>query len=128
MPPAGCPGTRGLGLLDAGVEVRADGSVPVDGFSQTNVPSVFAVGDITHRINLTPVAIHEGHAFADTQFGGIERSVDHEFVPSAVFSHPQVGSVGFPEHEARNHYGELMSIDPSSGPCAIPCPGARKRP
>lgn len=101
------PFSKGLGLLDAGVEVRADGSVPVDEYSCTNVPSIFAVGDITNRINLTPVAIHEGHSFADTQFGGMDRPVDHEFVPSAVFSHPQVGSVGFSEEDARNHYGEI---------------------
>ncbi|KAA9130569.1 glutathione-disulfide reductase [Marinihelvus fidelis] len=101
------PKSEGLGLRAAGVDVRADGSVPVDEYSKTNVDSVFAVGDITHRVNLTPVALHEGHAFADTQFGGMPRPVDHAFVPSAVFSQPQVGSVGWPEHEARNHYGDI---------------------
>ncbi|MEE4175731.1 MAG: glutathione-disulfide reductase [Xanthomonadales bacterium] len=101
------PKTRGIGLVEAGVEVRADGSVPVDEYSQTNVPSIFAVGDVTHRINLTPVAIHEGHAFADTQFGGNPRPTDHDMVASAVFTHPQVGTVGVPEEEARHHYGEI---------------------
>jgi glutathione reductase (NADPH) len=101
------PYSRGLGLLDAGVTVRADGSVPVNEYSQTNLESVFAVGDITHRINLTPVALHEGHSFADSEFGGMRRSVDHAFVPSAVFSHPQVGSVGYSEEDARNHYGDV---------------------
>jgi glutathione reductase (NADPH) len=101
------PHSRGLGLVEAGVEVRADGSVPVDEYSRTSVDHIFAVGDITHRINLTPVAIHEGHAFADTQFGGMDRPVDHAFVPSAVFSQPTVGTVGYPEEEAANHYGEL---------------------
>jgi glutathione reductase (NADPH) len=101
------PNSAGLGLLDAGVEVRADGSIPVDDCSRTNLDNVFAVGDITHRINLTPVAIHEGHAFADTEFGGMPRPVDHEFVPSAVFSQPQVATVGFPEHEARHHFGDI---------------------
>ncbi|MEJ2533983.1 MAG: glutathione-disulfide reductase [Gammaproteobacteria bacterium] len=101
------PYSRGLGLPEAGVEVRADGSVPVDEYSRTSVPHIFAVGDITHRINLTPVAIHEGHAFADTQFGGMDRPVDHAFVPSAVFSQPTVGTVGYPEEEAGHHYGEL---------------------
>lgn len=101
------PNSRGLHLLDAGVEVRADGSIPVDEYSRTNVPNIFAVGDITHRLNLTPVAIHEGHAFADSEFGGRRRPVDHEFVPSAVFSQPPVGTVGFSEHDARYHYGDL---------------------
>ncbi len=101
------PNSMGLGLDEAGVEVRADGSIPVDECSRTNVDHVFAVGDITHRINLTPVAIHEGHAFADTQFGGMPRPVDHDFVPSAVFSNPQVGTVGHPEHLARSHFGEV---------------------
>ncbi len=101
------PASAGLGLLEAGVEVRASGSIPVDDHSRTNVPHIFAVGDITHRVNLTPVAIMEGHAFADTEFGGQPRPVDHAFIPSAVFSHPQVGTVGFSEDEARNHYGEV---------------------
>lgn len=101
------PNTAGLGLLDAGVEVRADGSIPVDGYSCTNQPHIFAVGDITNRLNLTPVAIHEGQAFADSEFGGRVREVDHQFVPSAVFTHPQIAAVGYTEAEARRHYGEL---------------------
>ncbi|MEM1411063.1 MAG: glutathione-disulfide reductase [Pseudomonadota bacterium] len=101
------PNTKGLGLLNAGVEVRADGSVPVDEYAQTNVPSIFAVGDVTHRINLTPVAIHEGHAFADTQFGNLPRATDHDMVASAVFTHPQVGTVGVSEEDAPHHYGEI---------------------
>jgi glutathione reductase (NADPH) len=101
------PNSAGLGLLDAGVEVRANGSIPVNEYSATNVPHIFAVGDITNRSNLTPVAIHEGHAFADSEFGGNRRPVDHEFIASAVFTQPQVGTVGFTEEEARNHYGEV---------------------
>jgi len=101
------PNSAGLGLPDAGVEVRADGSIPVDEYSRTSVENIFAVGDITSRVNLTPVAIHEGHAFADTEFGGRPRMVDHEFIPSAVFSQPQVGTVGFPEEQARTHFGEI---------------------
>jgi len=101
------PNTRGLGLEAAGVEVRADGSIPVDEYACTNVDHVFAVGDVTHRINLTPVAIHEGHAFADTQFGDRPRSTDHAFVPSAVFSNPQVGTVGVSEEDAAHHFGEV---------------------
>jgi glutathione reductase (NADPH) len=101
------PNTFGIGLDAAGVECRADGSIPVDEFARTNQPQVFAVGDVTHRINLTPVAIHEGHAFADTQFGGRERATDHEFIASAVFSNPQVGTVGFSEEEAPHHFGDI---------------------
>ncbi len=101
------PNSRGLGLLEAGVEVRANGSVSVDEYSATSVPHIFAVGDVTNRANLTPVAIHEGHAFADTVFGDRPRPVDHEFIPSAVFSQPQVGTVGFDEEAARHHYGEV---------------------
>jgi glutathione reductase (NADPH) len=101
------PNSRGLHLLDAGIEVRANGSIPVNEYSRTSVENIFAVGDITNRINLTPVAIHEGHAFADTEFGGMTRPVNHEFVPSAVFTQPPVGTVGYTEDEARQHFGEI---------------------
>ena len=101
------PNCKGLHLLNAGIEVRADGSIPVDEWAKTSVDHIFAVGDITNRINLTPVATHEGHAFADTVFGNNPRSSDHEFVPSAVFTQPQIGTVGFSEEEARQHYGEI---------------------
>lgn len=101
------PNVRDMGLEKAGVELTPQGSIVVDEWSQTSQPHIFAVGDVTHRLNLTPVAIHEAHAFADTQFGGMERPVDHEFVPSAVFSQPPVGAVGLPEDEARLHYGDL---------------------
>ena len=69
--------------------------------------NIFAVGDVTNRVNLTPVAIHEGHAFADSEFGGMRRPVNHEFVPSAVFSQPPVGTVGHSEEQARVHCGEI---------------------
>lgn len=101
------PATAELGLASAGVDVRADGSIPVDEYSRTNVPNIFAVGDVTHRIALTPVAIMEGHAFADSEFGGSRRPVDHAFVPSAVFSNPQVGSVGYSEQAAPAHCGDV---------------------
>ena len=101
------PNSKGLKLLNAGIEVRADGSIPVDEFSKTSMDHIYAVGDITNRVNLTPVAIHEGHAFADSEFGGRHQMVDHEFIPSAVFTQPQVGTVGYSEHQARQHYGEL---------------------
>ena len=101
------PNVRGLGLENAGVEVRADGRVVVDEFSNSSVGHIYAVGDVTSRVNLTPVAIYEGHAFADTLFGGKTRPVNHEFVPSAVFSQPPVGTVGYSEEMATHHFGPV---------------------
>lgn len=101
------PNVKGLGLRDAGVEVQPGGMIPVNEYSRTNLDNVYAVGDVTNRVNLTPVALMEGHAFADTEFGGKPRAVNHQFVPSAVFSHPPVGTVGYTEAEARVHFGEL---------------------
>ncbi|MEQ8349723.1 MAG: glutathione-disulfide reductase [Sneathiellaceae bacterium] len=101
------PNTSGLGLDAAGIACAESGAVIVDAYSRTNVPSVFAVGDVTDRVNLTPVAIREGHAFADTEFGGMDRKADHDNVPSAVFSQPSVGSVGLTEAEARKRYARL---------------------
>jgi len=101
------PSTANLGLDKAGVAVDEKGAVVVDAYSRTSVPNIFAVGDVTDRINLTPVAIREGHAFADTQFGGMDRKVDHESVPSAVFSQPSVGTVGLTEAEALKRHGRL---------------------
>jgi len=101
------PNVRGLGLVEAGVEAKPGGMIPVDEYSRTNLKNVFAVGDVTNRVNLTPVALMEGHAFADSEFGGNPREVNHRFIPSAVFSNPQVATVGFSEAEAKLHYGEL---------------------
>jgi glutathione reductase (NADPH) len=98
---------RGLHLLKAGVEVKPDGEIVVDQFSRTNLEHIYAVGDVTNRVNLTPVALYEGHAVADTLFSEVERPVNHEFIPSAVFSQPPVGSVGFSEDQAGIHYGKL---------------------
>jgi glutathione reductase (NADPH) len=95
------PNTEGLGLEALGVGLGRYGEVIVDRFSQTAVPSIFAVGDVTGRINLTPVAIREGHAFADTVFGGRPTAFDHELVASAVFTQPELGSVGLSEEAAR---------------------------
>ena len=95
------PNTDGLGLAALGVDLKPNGAIVVDGWSQTSVPSIYAVGDVTDRINLTPVAIREGHAFADTVFGGKEVRPDHIDVASAVFTQPQVGTVGMTEAEAR---------------------------
>lgn len=101
------PNVRGLGLENAGVEVRADGRVVVDEYSRTSVEHIYAVGDVTSRVNLTPVAIYEGHAFADSVFGGVERPVSHDYVPCAVFSQPPVGSVGYSEEDALHHVGPV---------------------
>ncbi|WP_374470187.1 glutathione-disulfide reductase [Phenylobacterium sp.] len=101
------PYTEGLGLENAGVKLAENGAVMVDAYSKTNVDSIWAVGDVTDRINLTPVAIREGHAFADTEFYGRPTSFDHEMVASAVFSQPPIGSVGLSEAEARHKYGKV---------------------
>ncbi len=94
------PNTAGLGLEAQGVHTGRKGQILVDGFSQTSVPSIYAVGDVTDRINLTPVAIREGHAFADTVFGGLRVQADHDLVASAVFTRPELGTVGLTEEEA----------------------------
>ncbi|RWR29215.1 glutathione-disulfide reductase [Sinirhodobacter populi] len=95
------PNTKGLGLDAAGVKLAVNGAVMVDDWSQTNVPSIYAVGDVTDRIALTPVAIREGHAFADTVFGAKPRRMDHDLVPSAVFTRPEFGTCGLTEEIAR---------------------------
>jgi len=98
------PNIGGLGIAAAGVEIAPNGGIAVDAYSRTSVPSIYAVGDVTNRVNLTPVAIREGHAFADTVFGGRPTMVDHVNVPTAVFSEPEIGVIGLTEGEAR----ELM--------------------
>jgi len=101
------PNVAGLGLEKAGVWTGAGGRVVVDKDQRTNVENIFAVGDVCDRVTLTPVAIREGHAFADTQFGGKARGVDYEMIPTAVFSTPEIGTVGMPEHEAREVFGDV---------------------
>lgn len=101
------PKVEGLGLETAGVALNDKGAIIVDAHSRTNVPSIYAVGDVTDRVQLTPVAIREGHAFADTVFGGNPRTVDYECIPSAVFSTPPMAGVGLTEREAREKYGEI---------------------
>ena len=101
------PNSEGLGLEALGVETDAVGAIKVDEDSRTNVPSIFAVGDVTNRVQLTPVAIREGHAFADTQFGNNPRRIDYGCIPSAVFSHPPIAAVGLTESQAKNRYGTV---------------------
>ena len=102
------PNIRGLGLENAGVALNPEnGGIAVDGFSQTSVENIYAIGDVTHRINLTPVAIHEGHAFADTVFGKRKVRVDHADIPTAVFCQPEVGTVGFTEAEACERFSHV---------------------
>ena len=101
------PYVEGLGLETAGVELNDAGAVAVDKFSKTNVDNIWAVGDVTDRINLTPVAIREGAAFAQTEFYGNPTTFDHDMVASAVFSQPPVGSVGLSEADARHQHGKV---------------------
>jgi glutathione reductase (NADPH) len=100
------PNIDQLGLKEAGVEIAKNGGVAVDEYSRTAVPSIYAIGDVTNRINLTPVAIREGAAFSDTVFGGKPTAVDHTNVPTAVFSNPEVGVVGLTEAQARARFAQ----------------------
>ena len=99
------PNTEGLGLKEVGVKLGERGEIKVDANSRSSVDSIFAVGDVTDRVQLTPVAIREGHAFADSQFGGTPWQVDYSAIPNAVFSHPPIAGVGMTESEARNKLG-----------------------
>jgi glutathione reductase (NADPH) len=101
------PNTHGLGLKAAGVAVGAGGEIKVDVWSKTSVDNIYAVGDITDRVKLTPVAIREGQAFADTVFGGKPWSVEHAMIPTAVFSEPEIGTVGLSETAARERVGAV---------------------
>ncbi len=106
------PSSDGIGLAEAGVKIGRRGQVVVDDWSQTAVPSIFAIGDVTDRIALTPVAIREGHAFADTMFGDHKVQADHDLVPGAVFTQPEYGYVGMTEEAAReDHRIEVYCTD-----------------
>ena len=101
------PNTHGLGLDTAGVELDDMGAVKVDADNRSTCPSIYAIGDVTNRIQLTPIAIREGQAFADNLFGGKSTMVDYDCVPSAVFSHPPIAGVGMTEAEARQKLGSV---------------------
>lgn len=101
------PNTAGLGLADAGVATGVAGEIIVDGENRSSTPNIFAVGDVTNRVNLTPVAIREGHAFADRTFGKGVAALDYEYIPTAVFSTPEIGTVGYSETAARAKFGSI---------------------
>ena len=101
------PNTEGLGCENAGVDVNEKGAIPVDEWSKTNVDNIWAVGDVTDRVALTPVAIREGHAFAETEFYDKPWHFDHSDIPTAVFTQPEVGTVGMTEADARKEFGEI---------------------
>ena len=101
------PNVEGLGLDAAGVALGDKGQIKVDADNRTSVPSIYAVGDVTDRVQLTPVAIREGQAFADTVFGNKPSQVDYGCIPSAVFSHPPLAGVGMTEGQARNRLGSV---------------------
>lgn len=101
------PNTSGLGLEEVGVEIDHLGAIKVDDENRSSVDSIFAVGDVTNRVQLTPVAIREGQAFADTIFGNKPHKVDYSCIPNAVFSHPPLAGVGMTESEARNKLGSV---------------------
>jgi glutathione reductase (NADPH) len=101
------PNVMGLGIDKVGCKIHVHGGIEVDEYSRTCVPNIYAVGDVTNRVNLTPVAIREGHAFADTLYGKKPRPVDHTNVPTAVFTEPEVGVIGLTEAQARERFDRL---------------------
>ena len=101
------PNSRGLGLEPVGVKVDEKGAISVDAWSRSTVPNIYAIGDVTDRVNLTPVAIREGRALAETLYAENPTQPDHEKVPSAVFSQPPIGTVGLTESQARERYAEV---------------------
>ena len=107
------PNTANMGLEQAGVALRESGAVAVDAYSRSSVPSIFAVGDVTDRLNLTPVAIAEGRAFVDSEFGGKPRAVNHHLVASAVFSQPPLAQIGLSEEQAvaKGHALQVFEAD-----------------
>jgi glutathione reductase (NADPH) len=101
------PNTRNLGLESAGVKLNDKSAIVVDGYAQSSVPSIYAIGDVTDRVNLTPVATAEGMAVANTLFNARPTALDYENIPTAIFAHPNAATVGMSEEKARSHYGEI---------------------
>jgi glutathione reductase (NADPH) len=121
------PNTAGIGLDKAGVQLDKAGAVAVDEWSKTTADNVWAVGDVTDRIALTPVALMEGHCFADTEFGNKPRKADHRNVPSAVFCQPEMANVGLTEEEARMTLGELRVYTSAFTPMKYTLAGRKQR-
>jgi glutathione reductase (NADPH) len=122
------PNVASLGLEKAGVAINpGNGGIAVNELSQTNVPHIYAIGDVTHRINLTPVAIREGHAFADTVFGKRPVKVDYTNIPTAVFSQPEVGTVGMTEAEARAKFSHVDVYKTNFKPIKATMSGSESR-
>jgi len=121
------PNVSGFGLEAAGVKLAKNGGVAVDEFSRTSVPHIYAIGDVTNRVNLTPVAIREGHAFADTVFGGKPTAVDHANVPTAVFSEPEIGAVGLTEAQACERFAKVDIYKTSFRPMKMTLAGRDTR-
>ncbi|GAU80622.1 glutathione-disulfide reductase [Bosea sp. BIWAKO-01] len=121
------PNTVGLGLESVGVKLGPIGQVMVDANSASSVPSIHAVGDVTNRVNLTPVAIREGHAFADSTFGGKPWAMDHHVVASAVFTTPEIGTVGLSEHQAIAAGYELRVFEAGFRPMKATISGRQER-
>jgi glutathione reductase (NADPH) len=121
------PNIMGLGIETLGVKIHEHGGIEVDAFSRTSVPNIYAVGDVTNRVNLTPVAIREGHAFADTVYGGKPTPIDHSNVPTAVFSEPELGVVGLTETQARDQLAKVDIYKTSFRPMKATLPGRDTR-
>jgi len=121
------PNTQGIGLEKTGVQLDKAGAIAVDEWSKTTADNIWAVGDVTDRINLTPVALMEGHCFADTEFGNKPRKADHRSVPSAVFCQPEMANVGLSEEEARLTLGELRIYSAAFTPMKYTLAGRKQR-
>jgi glutathione reductase (NADPH) len=121
------PNTHGIGLEKAGVQLDKAGAVAVDEWSKTTADNIWAIGDVTDRIALTPVALMEGHCFADTEFGNKPRKPDHRNVPSAVFCQPEMSNVGLSEEEARQTLGELRIYASAFTPMKYTLSGRKQR-
>ncbi|MCB1482078.1 MAG: glutathione-disulfide reductase [Rhodobiaceae bacterium] len=121
------PATEGLGLESAGVKTGDKGEIRVDAHSRTNVPNIYAVGDVTDRVNLTPVAIREGHAFADSLYGGKPWLVDHSDIATAVFTTPEIGTVGLTEEQASDVLDDVVVYSVSFRPMKATIGGSHGR-
>ena len=121
------PLTANMGLEAAGVRLGRNGEIAVDEYSRSSVENIYAIGDVTDRVALTPVAIDEAMRFVDTVFRGQPRPVDHEHIPTAVFSQPEIGTVGLTEAEARNRYGEIDIYKSSFRPMKYTLPAREEK-